>query len=971
MIFASTDRARVFALPPGADFPQLFAQGLHRRLAGLRPESRARITVLVNSGRMRRRIRECLVAQGPGLLPRIRLVTEPLLFDGAPQHAPPVAPLRRRLELAQLVGTLQAANPNLAPRAAVFDLADSLARLFAEMQAEGVGFRALDKLDLSNHADHWAQAQRFLHLAETVIAPDAPDAEGRLRAQVESLTAKWQDAPPAESMIVAGSTGSRGTTALLMKAIARLPQGAVVLPGFDFDMPAQAWSQLDDTAAAEDHPQYRFHALLQSLGLAASDVAPWDDSPPLPRGPLVSLALRPAPQTDQWLREGPALGDLVAATEGLGLIEAPSPRAEATAIAHCLFDAATRGARAALVTPDRDLTRRVAAALQVWGISPDDSAGRPLGLSAPGRFLRQVAELFLRRLDVPKLLALLKHPLAHSGSERGAHLLHTRDLELFLRARSMPFPDAQVLSAFAADDGPRKDWARWLSTTLPAAPDPSPRPLGQLVADHLTLAESLAAGQAGTCAGGLWDEAAGLEARAAMDALATEADAGGDLTPFDYDTLLANIFAGREVREPVTAHPDVMIWGTLEARVQGADLVIAAGLNEGVWPKAPDPDPWLNRAMRAQVGLLLPDRQIGLSAHDFQQAVCAPRVVLSRAIRTSEAQTVPSRWLNRLTNLMKGLPEQGGGAALDAMRARGQRWLDQAAAFEADFRKVRLDKPAARPAPAPPVRPHQLSVTQVEALIRDPYAVYARHVLGLRRLNPLLPMPDALLRGTVLHKVLEQATDPDAPRPLLEVAQEVLGDAVPWHAVRALWWARLARVAPELEAYLAQQPGEIALRETKAGWELRDPPFTLTAKPDRIDIWPDGRVHILDYKTGAPPTETEQKEFSKQLLLQAVMAQEGAFTGLGPREVARVTYLGLGGSALKLSQTDMTPALIDEVREGFVTLIRAYLDPKQGFAARRAVQKQNRAGDYDHLARFGEWTMQDNSVTIRVGWDHD
>ncbi|CUX82917.1 MAG: double-strand break repair protein AddB [Roseibaca calidilacus] len=969
MMFAPSDSPRVFALPPGADFPDLFAAGLRARLADMPPEARARVTILVNSARMRRRIRDCLVAQGPGLLPRIRLVTDPLLFEGAPEHAPPVSPLRRRLELARLVGMLQAAQPKLAPRAAVFDLADSLARLFAEMQAEGVPFQALDRLDLTDHADHWAQAQKFLRLAQTVIAQDAADAEGRLRAQVLALTERWAVAPPRDPVLVVGSTGSRGTTAFLMRAVAALPQGAVVLPGFDFDMPADLWAQLSDAAGAEDHPQFRFHALLGSLGLGPDAVRPWQDSPALPRGALVSLALRPAPQTDQWLREGPALGDLARPTEGLSLIEAPSPRAEATAIAHCLFDAACQGQRAALVTPDRDLTRRVAAALQVWGIVPDDSAGRPLGLSAPGRFLRQVADLFVNRLDVPRLLALLKHPLAHSGAGRGDHLRHTRDLELYLRRRSVPFPDAVVLAAFAPQPGPRRDWAEWLADTIPAEPVQGARPLGICVAQHIALAEALASGAESQGAGALWDEAAGQEARNAMDALAAEAEAGGELTAFDYDALLGTLFAAREVRDPVTAHPDIMIWGTLEARVQGADLVIAAGLNEGVWPKAPDPDPWLNRAMRAQVGLLLPERQIGLSAHDFQQAICAPRVVLSRAKRTAEAKTVPSRWLNRLTNLLAGLPAQGGTEALEAMRARGQHWLDRAAAFEADMRAVPYDPPAPRPAPAPLARPSRLSVTQVETLIRDPYAIYARHLLGLERLNPLQPQPDALLRGTVLHKVLERATDPTNPRPLMEMADVVLQDTVPWRAVRAFWAARLERVAPELEAYLAAQPGAIALREERAGWALPDLPFTLTAKPDRIDAWPDGRVHIIDYKTGSPPSQKQQDQFAKQLLLQALMVQDGAFEALGPREVACVSYLGLGGGALKIVTTPTDAAYLDTVREGFFTLIRTYLDPTQGFAARRAMEKEIYSGDYDHLARFGEWTMQDSSVTIPVGRD--
>jgi RecB family exonuclease len=235
----------------------------------------------------------------------------------------------------------------------------------------------------------------------------------------------------------------------------------------------------------------------------------------------------------------------------------------------------------------------------------------------------------------------------------------------------------------------------------------------------------------------------------------------------------------------------------------------------------------------------------------------------------------------------------------------------------------------------------------------------------------VLPTPDALLRGTLFHEVLERATDPDDPRPVQEVAEEVLRGSVPWQAVRALWQARLMQVAPGLDAYFAKQPGRIALRETKAAWELHDPRFTLTAKPDRVDDWPDGRVHIIDYKTGAPPTAKQQKSFAKQLLLQALMVQQGAFDMLGPREVACVTYLGLSGSSPTTMTTKITDAVLAEVHDGFTALIRSYLDPAQGFASRRAAEKERYGGDYDHLARFGEWTLQDPSTTIRVGWTDD
>ena len=231
------------------------------------------------------------------------------------------------------------------------------------------------------------------------------------------------------------------------------------------------------------------------------------------------------------------------------------------------------------------------------------------------------------------------------------------------------------------------------------------------------------------------------------------------------------------------------------------------------------------------------------------------------------------------------------------------------------FRLTRLPR---APRPPPPVRPQRLSVTQIETLIRDPYAIYARHVLGLEKLKPLLPQPDALLRGTVLHKVLERATDPEHSGALMDVAEDVLRDAVPWQAVRAFWGrALVARCAgTDGLSCRATRQDRAARRQGRLG-ASRFGPFTLTAKPDRIDEWPDGRLHIIDYKTGMPPSKPQQERFAKQLLLQALMAHEGAFEALGPRDVARITYLGLGGGALKAATTEIDEALLDTVRDGF------------------------------------------------------
>lgn len=980
-MFDPQDSARVFGLPPGVDFPAELVNGLTARMADAPPEALAQVELIVNTRRMARRI-HALFDQGPGrLLPRISLVADLGTSWKMAHLPPPVSPLRRRLELIQLIARLLDQQPDLAPRAALYDLADSLASLMDEMQGEGVDPDAIERLDVTDQSGHWERIRAFLNIVRPFgLDGDAPGQEARQRRVILDTIAAWQRDPPTHPIILAGSTGSRGSTHLLMQAIARLPQGAVILPGYDFDMPHGVWGALGDAMLSEDHPQYRFQALRQALNL--SDVPSWTrvQPPNAARARVVSLALRPAPITDQWLEEGPHLHDIDTAMSGVTLLEAPSQRVEALCIAMRLRRAAEDGQTAALITPDRGLTRQVAAALDRWNIIPDDSAGVPLHLSPPGRLLRHVAALSQGRLTAEALLTLLKHPLTHTGDARGKHLLLTRDLELHLRRNGPPYPQADDITGWAAGEkNPlAAKWAAWIARCLTHRDAPDAEPLEKRTANHIALAEAIAqgctGGGTGEGTGELWDKDAGRKAQSVMQTLLAEAPYGGDMTAGDYVNLFGAVLSREEVRSATNPHSGILIWGTLEARVMGADMLILAGLNEGSWPEPPRPDPWLNRALRHQAGLLLPERRIGLAAHDFQQAVLAQEVWITRAIRTDEAQTVVSRWVNRMQNLLDGLPEQGGRAALTAMRARGADWLAKAAALEV----APYIAPATRPAPCPPVdlRPNRLSVTEIKRLIRDPYSIYARHILRLRRLDPLMRAPDALLRGIALHEVLERFVQGSLSDPqlltrdaLMDLAQEVLAREVPWAEARALWLARLDRVADwfietELERRALATP--TALEKNARGQaKIVDLGFILVAEADRIDIDANGNLHIYDYKTGTPPTKKEQMFFDKQLLLEAAIAERAGFGRLSPSPVARAVYIGLG------SKPDEVAAPLDDdppekVWAELRDLIASWQEGERGYVARRAMQTVSDAGDYDQLARFGEWDITDDPTVIKV-----
>jgi ATP-dependent helicase/nuclease subunit B len=473
-MFEHQDTPRVFGLPSGVDFPQMLVEGLLHRFKGQPPEALARVELLVNTQRMARRLRT-MFEDGPAiLLPRIRLLTD--LESLAPSVIIPqgVPALRRRLELIGLISALLEKSPDLASRASLYDLADSLAALIDEMQGEGVTPDVIAELDVTDQSGHWERAKVFLGIVQNYLSltEAMPDKEARQRARVQGIAALWAERPPSHPIIIAGSTGSRGTTMLLMQAVARLPQGGLVLPGFDFDLPSEVWAALDDPMISEDHPQYRFYHLMKGLGDTPNSVKNWHEceAPSSARNKLVSLSLRPAPVTDAWRIEGPRLEELEQATQDMTLVLAETPRAEALAIALRLRKATEDGQTAALITPDRMLGRRVTAALSRWEILPDDSAGTPLHLSPPGRFLRHAAALMSRRLDAETLLTLLKHPLSHSADERNMHRLHTQRCELAIRRHGLPYPEPDAFIALCEnavpDDEGMKLWAAWVADAM-------------------------------------------------------------------------------------------------------------------------------------------------------------------------------------------------------------------------------------------------------------------------------------------------------------------------------------------------------------------------------------------------------------------------------------------------------------------------------------------------------------------------
>ncbi len=946
---------RVFAVAPGEDFARALAFGLRRRLEGGPPEALARVSLVLNTERARRSVEAAIEATAPGpatWLPRLRTLAEAALSEHPPR--PAADPARRRLHLTRLVAALLAADGDLGPPSAAPALAESLGRLLDELHREGVALSVVADAAPPEHAAHWETSRRFLALLSeawpAILAEDgAEDLERLRREAVEALAERWGRAPPADPVIAAGSTGSVGATRIQLAAVARLPNGAVVLPAFDPAEAAKVWSGI-----GWEHPWRGHRRLIETLGLAP-DAIPWwtePDAAQAPRRRILAEALRPAPVTDAWRDARAELAAAApAATAGLTLMEAPDPRREAVAIALALREAVEQDRRAALVTPDRTLARRVAAALARWGVEPDDSGGRPLALTPPATFLKLLAAAAFEPHDPVGLLALLKHPLAAPGGDRAAWLRAVGRFERRLLRRRPELADLPALAVAWREKAEADDVLAPALDALSALAPKEAAPLDALARLHVDLAERLAPA--------LWEKAAGAAAREAVHAFRDAAPVFGPVSPSAYPPLFAAALVGEAREEAFRPDPRVAIWGPLEARIQSADLVILGGLNEGTWPDAAPADPWLSRPMRETVGLPAPERRIGLAAHDVLSAAAAPRAVLTRSLKSGGAPTTPSRWLARLTTLLGGSDE----AALAAMRARGARLLAFVDPLE---RPDGAPAPERRPAPRPPAeaRLTRLSATEVETLIRDPYAVYARRILRLKPLDPLGRAVDARDRGVILHAALaaflRRRIDGDADLEAAfrdAVAQEIAATHAP-EALRRLWRARMARLAPrflEEEAARArlgdplppEQPGAL-------GWEG----FTLTARADRIDRRGDGTLALYDYKTGAPPTDAQIAHFAKQLPLEAAIAEAGGFERAPAARVSALAHVSLGGGRGGGAETpvDADPsALAAETLAGLKALIARYADPETPFLARARPEHIRYASDYDHLSRFGEW----------------
>ena len=955
---------QIFNINAGQSFVDILARHFLERWQS-NPEESANFLFLMPTRRACQSLTAAFIRQhglSPTILPRIEpiadmeedeiILTNPTeILHNLP---PAISSLQRSLILTRLI-LQKPAQLGLADITVsqAYRLAENLATLIDLAHNQQLDFAKLKDIVPEEYAVHWQETLKLL----TIITENWPQilkAENKIDpAQRRNLILSeeiklWQQQNTQQHIVIAGSTAAFPLWKDLVKTVSELPNGEVYLYGLDLYLDEDSWQQID-----ENHPQFELKELLDFLHLKRSSVSLLSPVAFTPREQFVAECMRPATTTAEWqqlsLNTFPA-----EALKKLQFVNCDDLRQEASAIALIIRQTLeTPEKTAALVTADRNLSRRVVAELKKWNIIADDSAGQPLNLTPIGIFLQLILQVIEQSFSQKSLLCLLRHPFTAAGYSYAQFNLLTRQLELLWRK-------GEDLTAQT------KNFIEHIKQILQPLAElymvPNVR-LKDLFIAHIKVAEALADTDTKNGAKIIWKNDAGSVAAKFVNDFLSAADVLEYVNASDYTSLLAYMLSKQNVRNRFGMHPRVKILGPIEARLTTFDVTIIGEANEGTWPQVPKADMWMSRPMKHDFGMPLPEKNIGISAADFAHLLNAPEVYLTRAERIDGTPTEKSRWWLRMeTVLATQIGDNFNPDNLyDKKFCAWAKFLDRAEFLQ----------PIEAPRPCPPVnmRPRKLSASGFEYLMRDPYVIFAKYILKLHKLEDLDRNLDVRDYGNIVHKVIENFNNrhpndfpENAHKELTELGEFEFSQADLAPETKAFWWPKFLKTVDWLVATESVYRPQIAkVHNETSGEMIFEAPagkFTLTAKADRIDETKDGKINIIDYKTGQARTVSEVSSgVAPQLPIEGLIAEHGGFAEITPNPVESLKYWQLGNKETSLNPQQTTQAL-ENTLENIRQLIGLYDFESQPYFAKPNPTLAVKYSDYDHLERFLEWGIR-------------
>ena len=877
----------------------------------------------------------------------------------------------------------------------ILALSASLCELIDSFLIEDIPIKNLKNIAPENLAHNWQQTLEFLDIALEAwpkILQEEDKIDGvelrniLIKRQADAAKQIFANKP----VIAAGSTGSVLATSNLLKAISKLERGLIVLPGFNNEGENIFHSLQNKDKNPSGHSQYAMVRTLAQLGFAPDEVKELAPKNIHNRTKIIRYSMALIDESANWAeqRKQEKFNQVVIeqAIKNVSIIEAPNDEIQARSIAMACIETLAKNKSVGIISPDQNLARRIKAELLRFDIILDDSAGTPLFQTPAGRFIRLILAAAKSDFAAVDLIALLKNQFSTFALGR-ADIAKIADLIEFGLLRSQKPSDgiAALKLALAKNiSGKQKYIPLYLNESEGVKVENLLNKIEEIFAPIISLfkqekfyvsqfAKILNQATLGIIETN--DSRVNISPDMKqilnwLDELAQINDSNSpSLSSFEIAKSLRELMAGNSFVAPNKANNKVYIWGQLEARLQNPDLMIIAGFNETIWPKTVNSGAWLSRNMAIAAGLSAPEKKIGQAAHDFEMAMGNENVIISYSKRIGTNPALPSRFLQRFFAFI-------GEEVENTCLKKGQKWLNQAAMLDFEIKP----KAATRPSPCPiaAIRPKSLSVTEIMTLIRSPYDIYAKYILGLNSIDALGAEVEAKDRGSLIHKIFEEFIKnkinpkaPDAFKQLINIANEVFSSLTIRPNLQTLYQARFETIAKKFIEFESARDAKILTRnaEISGEWEMpaAENIFTLRGKADRIDIKNDGSLEIIDFKTGSPPSATEMREYlAPQLLLEAAMAQGGAFADIKSAQVTSLKYIKISNSPDAFVVSDFVykgniEQAIDEIIMRLSRHVQEMLfSDKTPMSARVFPNpKQTFVSAYEHLARTGEWSLSE------------
>ncbi len=1012
--------AEIYTIAPYQSFLDAVARGILDQ-AGNDPLKLSDYTILVPDSETGSALRRAFVGQLQGkthITPDISAagdtnddhlslkISDSALLSQALMDMPPaVSRLQRQLMLAEEI--LKIPGMASSPQKAI-KLGGELGKFLDEVQRHDVDLQDIERLVPAAFKYQWSKTAEFLKII-TQTWPQKLQTIGRIdpeehkNAVLRIQAAHWQQNQPQHAVIAVGFNDSTPALRNFLRAVAELPKGAVILQGLDLEMDQQSWDVMTPV-----HPQHALKELLTGLGVDRAAVREWQAHPiaadPFARAPnlaatnkarqnLLRETMRPAGTAEGWTslvalqqkktrkkskKTAPGIVD-IQALSGMDLITCGSQQEEASVIALKMRESLEiPGRQVTLVTADRSLARRVSARLRNWQIDVRDDAGVALSETPAGIFLLATAGMAALEWAPVPLLEALKHPLSSLGGVKEDFRRQVSDLEDMVFHGPRPGSGADgIRSALAApfNRAARRPVTQQQLTDFINRLEQSgknffdkmangkPVPFHVLLDDHIRFAEDLARDDRTSGADKIWRGDDGAKASRFLTQLRDVAKFVPDVMGRDYADVLQGLMREVRVRGGGKSHQSLHITTPEQARLLKSDIIILGGLNDEVWPPKPGENPWLSPEMIKSLGLPVSETDIGRAAHSFVQMASNPNVLLTRALRSGDGPAVVSPFLARMMMVLRG-------SGFENALEKKTHLLDIHKAVHAPAQVTPIEPPLVTP--PSDKRPKQLPVTAIELLMRDPYAVYVRYVLKLRRKGPLDASPGVAERGIFTHEALDafvkkypDALPANAEEELLKIGADTFRERMNNPVVRAFWWPRFERIAKwfvEFE-HDRRTMSKVLGAEVRGKLEIDTGDggiFTLTTIADRVDLTANDRLAVIDYKTGSVPSQKSVAlGFSPQLTLEALIAFTGGLDGIDGADVGALQYWKLSGGRPAGEVMEVkgdVKNLVAEARAGIENLIKTFNDASTPYLSTPRPDWAPRYNDVQHLSRVDEWS---------------